>query len=304
MLTVGEAVSSSSAGSKGGSTADPKSGANAVVAAAAAPVRFDSATRIRLQQEAAKQQYASSYEYGRTPTVSGVQRNPFPMAGPPAAGPISAGPALPPHMELAASAGVQAGPLPPPPVSHQQQQQIQQQQTQAPQGESAAAGPQPKKPDSKRYLMAAGGEVWEDRSLSDWPEDDFRIFVGDLGNDVTTELLEGAFKQYASFQKALVVRNKTTNKSKGFGFVSFGSVRDFMAALKDMNGKYIGNRPCKLRKGTWKERLQNQRGRGRGRGGSRGGHRGGRGGNAAAGRGSAGSRVTGVKRAHEESIFE
>ena len=27
-----------------------------------------------------------------------------------------------------------------------------------------------------------------------------------------------------------------------------------LQALKEMNGKYIGNRPCKLSKSTWKER--------------------------------------------------
>lgn len=31
--------------------------------------------------------------------------------------------------------------------------------------------------------------MWEDPSLNDWPDDDFRLFCGDLGNDVTDELL-------------------------------------------------------------------------------------------------------------------
>ena len=29
----------------------------------------------------------------------------------------------------------------------------------------------------------AAGRVWTDETLADWPEDDFRIFVGDLGNE-------------------------------------------------------------------------------------------------------------------------
>lgn len=36
--------------------------------------------------------------------------------------------------------------------------------------------------------------------------DDFRIFVGDLGNEVTDNMLANAFKQYPSFQKARVIR--------------------------------------------------------------------------------------------------
>jgi RNA recognition motif-containing protein len=51
-----------------------------------------------------------------------------------------------------------------------------------------------------------------------------------------------------------VVRDKRTNKSKGFGFVSFLDVNDFAKAIKEMSGKYIGNRPCKLRKSSWEER--------------------------------------------------
>src|SRR5690606_36997212 len=40
---------------------------------------------------------------------------------------------------------------------------------------------------------------------------------------------------------------------KGYGFVSFADARDYVTALREMNGKYIGNRPCKLRKSEWKE---------------------------------------------------
>lgn len=41
---------------------------------------------------------------------------------------------------------------------------------------------------------------------------------------------------------------------------------DFAKALKEMNGKYIGNRPCKLSKSTWNER--SAKGGGGGGGGS------------------------------------
>lgn len=51
-----------------------------------------------------------------------------------------------------------------------------------------------------------------------------------------------------------VIRDKRTNKTKGYGFVSFVDGNDFAKAIKEMQGKYIGNRPCKLRKSTWKER--------------------------------------------------
>jgi RNA recognition motif-containing protein len=67
--------------------------------------------------------------------------------------------------------------------------------------------------------------------------DDFRLFCGDLGNDVTDEVLTRVFGRYPSFQKAKVVRDKRSNKTKGFGFVSFKDPNDFVRAIKELDGK-------------------------------------------------------------------
>ncbi|XP_028172076.1 RNA-binding protein 42-like isoform X2 [Ostrinia furnacalis] len=115
--------------------------------------------------------------------------------------------------------------------------------------------PKPKKEKKNRKVVrTAGGQVWEDVTLLDWPDDDFRMFCGDLGNDVTDELLIRTFSKYTSFQRAKVIRDKRTNKSKGFGFVSFKDPGDFIKAMKEMDGRYVGSRPIKLRKSTWKNR--------------------------------------------------
>ncbi|KAF9972937.1 RNA-binding protein 42, partial [Modicella reniformis] len=76
----------------------------------------------------------------------------------------------------------------------------------------------------------------------------------DLGNEVTDELLTKTFSKYPSFIKAKVVRDKRTQKTKGYGFISFAEPDDFARAWKEMNGKYVGNRPIKLRKSQWKDR--------------------------------------------------
>lgn len=86
-------------------------------------------------------------------------------------------------------------------------------------------------------MRTAGGQVWEDSSLAEWDDDDFRIFCGDLGNDVNDELLTRTFNKYPSFQRAKVVRDKRTGKSKGFGFVSFKEPADFIRAMKEMDGE-------------------------------------------------------------------
>ena len=81
--------------------------------------------------------------------------------------------------------------------------------------------------------------VIEDRYsvLSSFISDDFRVFCGDLGNEVTDEILTRNFSKYPSFLKAKVVRDKKTNKSKGYGFLSFKDPNDFIKAMREMNGK-------------------------------------------------------------------
>ncbi|OXA64885.1 RNA-binding protein 42 [Folsomia candida] len=106
----------------------------------------------------------------------------------------------------------------------------------------------------KKALRSAGGQVWEDLTLQDWDPNGFRLFCGDLGNDVTDEVLTRVFGRYPSFQKAKVVRDKRSNKTKGFGFVSFKDPNDFVRAIKELDGRYVGSRPIKLRKSNWKNR--------------------------------------------------
>jgi RNA recognition motif-containing protein len=106
----------------------------------------------------------------------------------------------------------------------------------------------------KMFVRKIGGEKWVDPSLAEWPENDFRLFVGDLGSEVDDEMLSNAFNHYASFNKAKVVRDKKSSKSKGFGFVSFADGIDLARCLREMNGKHIGIRPCKLKKSEWKQR--------------------------------------------------
>merc|ERR1712210_191967 len=108
----------------------------------------------------------------------------------------------------------------------------------------------------KKFIRCAAGEKWDDPTLGEWDAADYRIFAGDLGNEVTDDVLSRAFNKYPSFLKAKVIREKgpKMGKSKGYGFISFRDPEDFIKAMREMNGKYVGNRPIKLRKSSWKDR--------------------------------------------------
>lgn len=71
-----------------------------------------------------------------------------------------------------------------------------------------------------------------DPGLLEWPENDFRIFVGDLGNETNDEVLTKAFQKYPTFNKAKVVRDKKSNKTKGETIISTRFQQAFRALMQ------------------------------------------------------------------------
>jgi hypothetical protein len=102
----------------------------------------------------------------------------------------------------------------------------------------------------KTVVRSGGGATWQDPTLLEWDPAHFRLFVGNLAGEVTDDSLLKAFAKYPSVQKARVVRDKRTTKSKGYGFVSFRDGDEYFQAARDMQGKYIGSHPVLLRRST------------------------------------------------------
>lgn len=101
-----------------------------------------------------------------------------------------------------------------------------------------------------------GNKIWVDTTMNDWCDEDYRIFAGDLGNEVSDEHLAGVFRKYNSFLRAKVIRDKRTGKTKGYGFISFANPDDYIRAMKENNGKYLGKRPLNLTRSKWKDRTK------------------------------------------------
>ncbi|KAI1334005.1 hypothetical protein F5Y15DRAFT_317685 [Xylariaceae sp. FL0016] len=111
----------------------------------------------------------------------------------------------------------------------------------------------------KTVVRQGGGQKWTDDSLLEWDPSHLRLFVGNLAGETTDESLYKAFNRWKSLQKARVIRDKVTSKSKGFGFVSFSDPDEFFAAAKEMNGKYIQSHPVVVRKSTTEIKTQTVR---------------------------------------------
>lgn len=94
-------------------------------------------------------------------------------------------------------------------------------------------------------MRKGGGKTWEDKSLLEWDPNEFRIQVGNLAGEVTDDSLAKAFEKYG-VSKARVIRDKTTTKSKGYGFVSFKDGELGFKAAREMASKYIGSHPVTI----------------------------------------------------------
>jgi hypothetical protein len=109
----------------------------------------------------------------------------------------------------------------------------------------------------KLPLREAAGTKWVDPTLQDWPENDYRIFVGDLDPETTRETLAACFSHYPSFAMAKIIKQKTgpkAGKGKGFGFVSFLDPMECAKVIRTEQGRLCGGRPMKITKSTWKDR--------------------------------------------------
>ncbi|KMZ70541.1 RNA-binding (RRM/RBD/RNP motifs) family protein [Zostera marina] len=90
------------------------------------------------------------------------------------------------------------------------------------------------------WATLGAGEKRDDSS-------DFPIFVGDLAADVTDYLLEETFKtHYSSVKGAKVVIDRTTGRSKGYGFVKFADATEQSRAMTEMNGMFCSTRPMRI----------------------------------------------------------
>ncbi|PRQ31785.1 putative nucleotide-binding alpha-beta plait domain-containing protein [Rosa chinensis] len=84
-----------------------------------------------------------------------------------------------------------------------------------------------------------------ERRQDDGP--DYTVFVGDLAADVTDYTLQETFRaHYHSVKGAKVVTDRTTGRSKGYGFVRFGDESEQLRAMNEMNGQFCSSRPMRI----------------------------------------------------------
>ncbi len=63
------------------------------------------------------------------------------------------------------------------------------------------------------------------------------IYVGNLKYEVKEQDLQEMFSEYGEVAKAKIVKDRETDRSKGFGFVTMDDAEEAKAAITALNGK-------------------------------------------------------------------
>ena len=100
-----------------------------------------------------------------------------------------------------------------------------------------------------------------------------RLYIGNLGYDVSSSDLEAMLSPHGTVQSAEVIMDRDTGQSKGFGFVEMGSDSEAQAAISAMDGKDQGGRALKVNEAKPREPRSGGGGGGGGYGGGGGGRR-------------------------------
>lgn len=69
-----------------------------------------------------------------------------------------------------------------------------------------------------------------------------KLYVGGLPYSTSDTELKDAFAQAGAVSSAIIIMDKMTGRSKGFGFVEFASDEDAQKAIDMWNGKDFGGR--------------------------------------------------------------
>ena len=104
-----------------------------------------------------------------------------------------------------------------------------------------------------------------------------KLYIGNLSYDVSSSDLEAMLAAHGTVLSAEVISDRSTGRSKGFGFVEMSSEDEANAAIEALNGQETGGRTLTVNEAKPREPRSGGGGRG-GYGGGGGGGGGGYGG--------------------------
>lgn len=73
-----------------------------------------------------------------------------------------------------------------------------------------------------------------------------KVYVGNLPFSIGRDDLEKLFESYGEMEEVVVIADKFSGRSKGFGFVTFKNDEDANKAISEMNEKEVEGRALKV----------------------------------------------------------
>ena len=69
-----------------------------------------------------------------------------------------------------------------------------------------------------------------------------KLYVGGLAYSIDEKELEALFAAFGAVESAVVIKDRDSGQSKGFGFVEMADNTEAQNAIKDLNGKEVSGR--------------------------------------------------------------
>lgn len=73
-----------------------------------------------------------------------------------------------------------------------------------------------------------------------------KLYVGNLSFSTSDEELKSFFESVGSVESAQIIKDKHTNRSKGFGFVEMSSDEDASKAISQLNNSELAGRKLRI----------------------------------------------------------
>jgi len=81
-----------------------------------------------------------------------------------------------------------------------------------------------------------------------------KIYVGSLSYDTTDDGLKAVFSAIGTVLSSVVIKDRETGRSKGFGFVEMENEEDVQKAIDALDGSELDGRKLRVNKSVPQER--------------------------------------------------
>jgi RNA recognition motif-containing protein len=83
-----------------------------------------------------------------------------------------------------------------------------------------------------------------------------KLFVAKLDYEITSDALQTVFEDYGTVSSAVVITDRDTGRSKGFGFVEMEDDNDARKAMEQLDGSELRGRQIVVKEAEDKKRAK------------------------------------------------